>query len=175
MSEQQNRLQKRIAPEIQSLRDQARSLMLATINPDGTPNVSYAPFALDQEGYYILISDIARHGRNLKVNPYVSLMIIEDEGAAKQLFARERLTFEALANMVERETDLWRNGIAQLQERHGDMIGNLSQLGDFNLFCLKPVAGLYVRGFGQAYQVSGDDLVEVVHLKEGHQRLKDAG
>ncbi len=29
----------------------------------------------------------------------------------------------------------------------------LSGLGDFNLYCLTPVDGNYVRGFGQAYEL----------------------
>ncbi|MCA2442438.1 heme utilization protein HutZ, partial [Vibrio alginolyticus] len=31
-----------------------------------------------------------------------------------------------------------------------------------------------VKGFGQAYQVSGDDLVDFVHLQEGHKKIENA-
>ncbi|MGL5553786.1 MAG: heme utilization protein HutZ, partial [Aeromonas veronii] len=31
--------------------------------------------------------------------------------------------------------------------------------------------GLFVKGFGQAFAVSGDELVDFVHLVEGHKRI----
>lgn len=39
---------------------------------------------------------------------------------------------------------------------------------DFNLFSFKPEHGLFVKGFGKAFEVSVDDLVSFVHLEEGH-------
>ena len=156
----QERLQGRLGPEIKEFRQERRTLQLATVDEEGRPNVSYAPFVQNQEGYFVLISDIARHARNLKANPQVSLMMIEDEEGSKQLYARKRLTFDAQASVVERETDLWTQVIGQMQERFGEIIDGLSQLQDFSLFNLKAENGLFVKGFGQAYQVSGDDLVD---------------
>ncbi|MEZ8066586.1 heme utilization protein HutZ [Vibrio sp. FF145] len=166
----QERLQGRLGPEIKEFRQERRTLQLATVDEEGRPNVSYAPFVQNQEGYFVLISDIARHARNLKANPQVSLMMIEDEESSKQLYARKRLTFDAQASVVERETELWTQVIGQMQERFGEIIDGLSQLQDFSLFNLKAENGLFVKGFGQAYQVSGDDLVDFVHLQEGHKK-----
>lgn len=169
----QERLQGRLGPEIKEFRQERRTLQLATVDEEGRPNVSYAPFVQNQEGYFVLISDIARHARNLKANPQVSLMMIEDEEGSKQLYARKRLTFGAQASVVERETDLWTQVIGQMQERFGEIIDGLSQLQDFSLFNLKAENGLFVKGFGQAYQVSGDDLVDFVHLQEGHKKVSN--
>ena len=169
----QERLQGRLGPEIKEFRQERRTLQLATVDEEGRPNVSYAPFVQNQEGYFVLISDIARHARNLKANPQVSLMMIEDEESSKQLYARKRLTFDAQASVVERETELWTQVIAQMQERFGEIIDGLSQLQDFSLFNLKAENGLFVKGFGQAYQVSGDDLVDFVHLQEGHKKVSN--
>ena len=72
----QERLQGRLGPEIKEFRQERRTLQLATVDEEGRPNVSYAPFVQNQEGYFVLISDIARHARNLKANPQVSLMMI---------------------------------------------------------------------------------------------------
>ncbi|WP_017630845.1 heme utilization protein HutZ [Vibrio sp. 624788] len=166
----QERLQGRLGPEIKEFRQERCTLQLATVDEEGRPNVSYAPFVQNQEGYFVLISDIARHARNLKANPQVSLMMIEDEESSKQLYARKRLTFDAQASVVERETELWTQVIGQMQERFGEIIDGLSQLQDFSLFNLKAENGLFVKGFGQAYQVSGDDLVDFVHLQEGHKK-----
>ncbi|MFA0718088.1 heme utilization protein HutZ [Vibrio splendidus] len=169
----QERLQGRLGPEIKEFRQERHTLQLATVDEEGRPNVSYAPFVQNQEGYFVLISDIARHARNLKANPQVSLMMIEDEESSKQLYARKRLTFDAQASVVERETELWTQVIGQMQERFGEIIDGLSQLQDFSLFNLKAENGLFVKGFGQAYQVSGDDLVDFVHLQEGHKKVSN--
>ncbi|BDR20984.1 MULTISPECIES: heme utilization protein HutZ [Vibrio] len=170
----QERLQGRLGPEIKEFRQERRTLQLATVDAEGRPNVSYAPYVQNQEGYFVLISKIARHARNLLENPNVSLMMIEDEESSKQLFARKRLTFDAVANMVERDTEMWHQVVGQMKERFGEIIDGLSQLEDFVLFNLKPESGLFVKGFGQAYQVSGDDLVDFVHLQEGHKKIESA-
>ncbi|AGV18890.1 MULTISPECIES: heme utilization protein HutZ [Vibrio] len=170
----QERLQGRLGPEIKEFRQERRTLQLATVDAEGRPNVSYAPYVQNQEGYFVLISKIARHARNLLENPNVSLMMIEDEESSKQLFARKRLTFDAVANVVERDTEMWQQVVGQMKERFGEIIDGLSQLEDFVLFNLKPESGLFVKGFGQAYQVSGDDLVDFVHLQEGHKKVESA-
>ncbi|MDG2664658.1 heme utilization protein HutZ, partial [Vibrio parahaemolyticus] len=164
----------RLGPEIKEFRQERRTLQLATVDAEGRPNVSYAPYVQNQEGYFVLISKIARHARNLLENPNVSLMMIEDEESSKQLFARKRLTFDAVANVVERDTEMWQQVVGQMKERFGEIIDGLSQLEDFVLFNLKPESGLFVKGFGQAYQVSGDDLVDFVHLQEGHKKVESA-
>ncbi|KGK14193.1 heme utilization protein HutZ [Vibrio navarrensis] len=169
----QERLQGRLEPEIKEFRQERQTLQLATVDKDGRPNVSYAPFVQNQEGYFVLISQIARHARNLLENPQVSLMMIEDEDSAKQLFARKRLTFDAVASVVERDSQLWQQVIDQMQERFGEIVAGLSQLEDFVLFNLKAERGLFVKGFGQAYQVSGEDLVDFVHLQEGHRQISN--
>ena len=166
----QERLQNRLGPEIQEFRDSRKTLQLATVDCEGKPNVSYAPFVLLDDGYYILISEIARHARNLLQNPDASLMLVEDEDSSKQLFARKRLTFDATAILVTRDEDKWGKAVAQMKERFGDIIDGLSSLEDFKMFRLKPIQGLFVKGFGQAFQVSGDDLVDFVHLEEGHKK-----
>ena len=175
MQDKQQRLQQRLEPEIQAFRDQCRTLVLATRDPEGAPNVSYAPFALGDGGYYVLISEIARHARNLKQIPRVSLMLIEDEASSRQIYARQRLTFDAAVQLVERDSAQWQEGIAALQQRHGEIISNLTKMEDFSLFCFKPEQGLYVKGFGQAYRVDPNDLVAVLHLDQGHKPLTDQG
>ncbi|MGF1754126.1 heme utilization protein HutZ [Vibrio makurazakiensis] len=169
----QERLQGRLGPEIKEFRQERRTIQLATVDEEGRPNVSYAPYVQNQEGYFVLISKIARHARNLEANPQVSLMMIEDEDSAKQLFARKRLTFDAVASVIERDSELWCQVVEQMQGRFGEIIDGLSQLEDFVLFNLKAESGLFVKGFGQAYQVSGDDLVDFVHLEEGHKKVSN--
>jgi len=162
------RLQSRLEAEVREFRDSRKTLQLATTNNDGVPNSSYAPFAFDNKAYYILVSDLAAHGQNLKANRSVSILMIEDESECKNLYARKRLTFDTRAELVERQTEAWEQGISALKARFGEIIDNLSQLGDFNLYRLVPESGRYVKGFGQAFIISGADLLDFVHLTEGH-------
>ncbi len=48
------------------------------------------------------------------------------------------------------------------------MIDNLAALTDFNLFKLVPERGLYVKGFGQAFSLSGAELLDVNWMRDGH-------
>ncbi|NLS13371.1 heme utilization protein HutZ [Vibrio sp. SM6] len=172
MQDKAERLQNRLGPEIQEFRDSRLTLQLATNDDQGKPHTSYAPFAFSEKGYYILVSDIAAHGKNLKTNKAVSIMMIEDEADARSIFARKRLSFDTNAEAVERGTEHWNAAIAVMSDRLGEMIDNLSQLGDFNLYRLNPVMGRYVKGFGQAFDVSGEDLLSVIHLTEGHGHIQ---
>ncbi|HEB5650935.1 TPA: heme utilization protein HutZ, partial [Mannheimia haemolytica] len=162
-------LQNRLGPEIEELKQQIKTIMLATIDKDGVPNVSYAPFVINNGEYQVLITTIARHARNLQEVPKVSLMLIEDESKSRQIFARRRLTFDATVRMIERTDEEWNNSIAALKARHGDLVDELSNMQDFKLFSFKPTAGLFVKGFGKAFDVGVDDLINIVHLDQGHQ------
>ncbi|MCC4798639.1 heme utilization protein HutZ [Enterovibrio norvegicus] len=174
MIDKAERLQNRLGPEIQEFRDARKTLQLGTVDKDGKPHTSYAPFAFSEQGYYILVSDLATHGQNLKHSKAVSIMMIEDENEARSIFARRRLSFDTNAELIERESALWQQGIDVMQTRLGEMIDNLSQLGDFRLYRLNPEIGRYVKGFGQAFDVTGEDLLSIVHLNEGHvQKMKE--
>ncbi len=162
------RLQSRLEPEVREFRDSRQTLQLATISADGIPNATYAPFAFDSKAYYILVSDLAAHGQNLKKNRNVSILMIEDESECKNIYARKRLTFDTRAELVEKQTEGWTQGVKALKARFGEIIDNLSQLGDFNLYRLVPESGRYVKGFGQAFVISGTDMLDFVHLTEGH-------
>ncbi|GAD88602.1 MULTISPECIES: heme utilization protein HutZ [Vibrio] len=164
----QERLQGRLGPEVQEFRDTCKSLQLATITKDGLPHVSYAPFAFNNAGYYILVSDLATHGKNLKSNKNVSIMMVEDEACANNVHARKRLTFDTTAEHLDKSSQQGIEGVQALQQRFGEMAQNLAKLGDFNLYKLTPSNGRYVKGFGQAFNVSGNDLVDFLHLSEGH-------
>ena len=162
------RLRDKLLPEIESFKAERSTLQLATQDAAGLPNASYAPFALADDGFYILVSELARHGTNLKESSSVSVMLLEDESEAKTVFARKRLTFDAVAELVARDSELFTKGVAALSERFGEMIDNLSQLKDFNLFKLNPQQGLYVKGFGQAFCLTGSELLDVNWKRDGH-------
>lgn len=165
-------LEKKIRDEMMTMILNNKSLHLASIDGEGHPYASYAPFATDEESFYVLLSEIAVHGINLQHNPRASILIIEDEKSAPELFARVRINYSVKARPIEYDSDEWKKGIATLATRHGERIGSLSQLNDFRLFRLSPVSGRYVKGFGKAYSFSGGGFFgeTLDHMRDGHRQ-----
>lgn len=155
------------APKIEELIKNTKSLILATLDTEGNPVSSYAPFVHLDGTFQILVSFMAKHTRNLRDRKKVSVMLIEDESAAKQIYARDRLTLDCEAVQVEPETDLWNRTISELKNRHGKVVDVLSELNDFIVFDLQPSKGSYVNGFGSAYSVN-PDLTINEHVKGAH-------
>jgi putative heme iron utilization protein len=57
---------------------------------------------------------------------------------------------------VGRETTEWRTVMSLFKRKFGKVFDMVRPLPDFTLFRLTPDGGLYVRGFGQAFEVSSD-------------------
>ncbi len=155
------------APKIGELIDGTKSVILATIDADGDPNSSYAPYANVDGSFQVLVSFMAKHTKNLRDQKKVSVMLIEDEAAHKQIYARNRLTMECEPVLVESGTEFFERSVKALEERHGNIVKMLSELNDFVLFDLKPIKGSYVNGFGSAYSVNADLTINE-HVKGAH-------
>ncbi|SMO76121.1 hypothetical protein SAMN06265171_106183 [Chryseobacterium rhizoplanae] len=152
---------KPVAPKVQELINASKSIILATVDAEGNPNSSYAPFVQVEQTFYILVSFMAKHTKNLADGRKTSIMFIEDESATKQIYARERLTIEAAVSQIERDSDVWNTVVSQLKETHGKVVDVISEMGDFILIALQPVKGSYVNGFGSAYFVDANlEIVE---------------
>lgn len=152
---------KPVAPKVKELIDRTKSVILATVDAEGIPNSSYAPFVQVNTTLYILVSFMAKHTKNLADGRKTSVMFIEDESATKQIYARERLTIEAAASQVERDSEIWNTVVTKLKENHGKVVDVIAEMQDFILIALQPVKGSYVNGFGSAYFVDQNlDILE---------------
>ncbi len=164
-------MQERLSDEISDFLNSRLSLNLSTIDAEGHPYASYAPFAIGDNCLYVLLSDVALHGLNLKNNPHAGVLVVEDEKEAQHLFARVRVNLSMKARTPELDSAEWKQGVDTLKTRHGEMVENLSVLSDFNLFKLDPIKGRYVKGFGKAFSfersINGDNMT---HLTEGHKK-----
>jgi len=148
------------SPE-QALADLQRrcgSLMMATLSEDGQPHCSYTPFCLSGRDYLVLVSELAQHTANLLARPTLDIMLIQDESDAKQLFARNRLTLSCSASPIPRSDADYDRLLDAFQAMHGKTVELLRQLPDFHLLRLRPTAGRLVLGFGQAYELKGENL-----------------
>jgi putative heme iron utilization protein len=148
--------------EFKALRDHAASALLATVADDRSPAASYAPLAWLDGDCYLFLSELAPHTRNLKRCPRISLMLIEAEGEAANPFARRRISFDGNVIVVARDDLLFDRVLAEFHRRFGKVMTLIEPLPDFSLFRVCLQAGRFVRGFGQAYDLAGECLDELV-------------
>lgn len=149
-----------------------KSTVLSTIDKDGNPFTSYAPFIKDDGKYYIYISAMARHYKNLSLNPKVSLFFIEDEISCENIFARKRVVIQCQSNKLPRDNDKFENLMEKFEQRHGKTVNMLKTMKDFSIFEFSPFEGEAVFGFGEAYDLGGENFDELVERKglKGHKK-----
>ncbi|MEE9343617.1 MAG: pyridoxamine 5'-phosphate oxidase family protein [Gammaproteobacteria bacterium] len=154
-----------VAEEFIVFREAFKTVLLSTATITAVPELSYAPYVRDQDGsYYIYISALAAHTGNIQNNPQVALLFIENETNTKNLFARRRLSYQCEATHVERGTEQWETVLDKFSNEFGNIMSVLRGLMDFSLYRLDPRQGTYVRGFSQAYQLTGDNMNELQHI-----------
>jgi len=153
-----------VKQEYQKLLDSRLSVQLATIGADDLPEASYAPFVWFDDSCYLFLSLLAKHTQNLNVNPSISLLLIEDQAEARNQFARCRIIWNGQIEKVERNADLFKAVMKAFRERFGNFIDIIEPLQDFQLFKITPTSGRFIRGFAQAFQLSGDSLNEITHI-----------
>lgn len=149
--------------------NQHKTVILGTLSPNMESEASYAPYIRRGGRFYIYVSELAKHTHNLLENNQLTLLFIEDEQNAKNIFARKRATIKAQARHIDRESGEWNDVMDQYGETLGETAQNLRALHDFHLFELNPIKANYVRGFAQAYELTGEALREVRHMNDrGH-------
>lgn len=157
-----------VQTEMERLHAQCISVILATTDAGGDAQASYAPYAFLHGCYYIFISALAAHTQHILNNPNVSLLIIEDESSARNVYARARLSYESHASIIERNSTECQNALTALRERAGSTMDVLSQLGDFVMVRLTPHKGSLVLGFGKAYALDGQAPDHAVPMDEAY-------
>lgn len=153
--------------EVNTFLETFQTLVMASLTPEGFPHASTTPYVRMENDFYILISTVAQHGRNLLSNTNVSLLFAEDEMQCVQPFARKRVTIEASALEISRDNDIYSTVIERFCAHFDpELVASLTQMGDFHLFKLSPQSGSVVMGFGRAYRL--DEKLEVQTQIMGH-------
>jgi len=154
--------QEDIPAKITELRDRCTNLVLATVGDGGRPLASQTPFAVDEQGaFLVLVSGLAEHGTTLRSAKSVNVRLMVDEAGLANPFARERLNFDCSVEMIAREGKDWAVAERLLANRFGKFIDTLVQLPDFTIFRLLPQEGRYVAGFGAAYRIVGNEIEQI--------------
>ena len=149
----------------EALLNEFQSIQLGTADQTGVPEASYSPSIMDEgKNFYVHVSELASHTSNLRDSARASVLIIEDESTAENLFARKRVAYQCSASLIERHSDQWESVIDQFEEKFGKIVGFLKTMEDFHLFKLTPTSGRLVLGFGQAYDISGTGMKDLSHV-----------
>jgi len=154
-----------IVSSIEQLLADRGSLQLSTLTPEGYPDISYTPFIRQHDSLYIFISELAPHTRNLRLDQRCSVLIIEDEHQANNLFARRRLILKSRAAFLERSDAAWEETLQQFETQRGKTIALLKSLSDFHLVRLTILGGSYIQGFGQAFTFEQARFAEARQLE----------
>jgi len=130
-----------------------KSVVLTTIDDEGKPYASYAPFGVYQGNYYLIISNMAKHTKYLRQRPTAGLLWIEDESSAQSVFFRKRLYLETKVTLDIEDPQV----IKMMIDRLGDPVKSFL-LMDFTIVKCEANQGQLVLGPGQAFDVKGTEL-----------------
>lgn len=131
-----------------------QTLLLSTVTEQGKPESSYAPYVRDAEGvFYIFVSELATHTKNMLQNRQASILFIQPEHQAKNLFARQRAIFDCAINEIQRQDEQYHKKMLIFRGAFGETVELLQSLPDFHLLALTPVSGKYIAGFGKAFSI----------------------
>ena len=153
--------------EARHLLDGFKTLLMSTVSTESVPDASYAPFVrMEDNSFYVYVSGLSRHTVNLEATGLASILFVEDERDAKQLFARRRLSFDCRVELIARESARWHEAMEVFSRKFGEVVDLIQPLRDFKLFCITPETGIYVKGFGRAYRITGANLDSFEHIDE---------
>jgi putative heme iron utilization protein len=152
-----------MAKNLNEFLEQIKSLTISSLDENGYPFSSYAPYVKYNNKYYVYLSLMAKHSSNLTQNKIASIFFCEDEQDCKNIFAKKRVSIQCetlkLAQNTQNEEEILNEFKAKFGE---EMVNMLKKMGDFYLFEFTPFYGEAVFGFGKAYNLGGENFEEFV-------------
>ena len=146
-----------------------RWFVLATIEQDGSPTLSYVPFAVVDGAFGMVASRLAAHTANLLARRPASVILVDDDGPAVEqpdAYARSRFSIGVTASPRVRgsfEADaIW----SALAARRGATVGIVRTLPDFEAFALRPSGGRLVLGFASAHDLDVAAIIDEIGASE---------
>ena len=146
---------------------EARTLLIAAPGDDAMPEMGVTPVVRMDGALYIYPSRLSAHVRAVLGVGKAAFMLIEDESKAQNIWARKRLKFDSELVEIERNSDEFNAVCDVFADTHGPTMGLIRDFFDFHLLRLRPLVGVMVLGFAQAYRLSGEALDVTEHLRSG--------
>lgn len=141
-----------------------RVAALGTLH-EGEPNlamVAYA-FADDFSAFYVHVSKLGKHTRDMESDPHVSLLMTETDDRRADPQTLARVALQGTAEVLPRDA-LNYSLIKDMYLRRFPEAQQLFSLGDFNLWTITPKSGRFVAGFAQAFNLAPEALKKVSTL-----------
>jgi len=128
----------------------------------GQPLVSMVLYAssADLSTYYIHISQLAAHTKNIMEHSSVSLMICETVRTKINPQTLARISLMGKASLLSPMSTEYESAKERYLEKYPSARMNF-QLGDFSLYGIGLETARYVAGFGKAFNLSPDDLLRL--------------
>ncbi|MBF2759482.1 MAG: pyridoxamine 5'-phosphate oxidase family protein [Ectothiorhodospiraceae bacterium AqS1] len=155
---------------MQALQRGCKTLLMATVDGEGQPEASYAPYVEDGGDYYVYVSDLSAHTANLIERGKACILFIENEDDAAHPFARKRAAFRCRCEEVMRGSEAFERILDRFQDRFGDLVDMLRGLLDFHLVRLVPGEGSFVAGFAKAFEIDDAKEGELRHIDPTKER-----
>jgi heme iron utilization protein len=135
---------------------------LATIDGDGSPTMSYVPFAVVGATFGIVVSRLAAHAAPLLARSRAAVLLVDGNTLLSDEYTRAR--FSICVNASPQATGssganaIW----SALERRQGETVQMLRMLPDFDAISLEPISGRLVLGFASAFDLSGPVIKELL-------------
>lgn len=123
------------------------------------PFVSMVSVALSEDGsaFYIHVSRLAQHTRDMEADPRVSLLLVETDDGRADPQTLARLTVQCRAEKVERSDETYAS-VQTIYLRRFPASAQFFSFGDFGLWKLIPEKARFVAGFARAFNVAPAEL-----------------
>lgn len=143
---------------------ETRIAALGTLH-DGEPNLAMVAyiFADDFSAFYIHVSKLGKHTRDMENDPGVSLLIAETDDLRADPQTLARVSLQGIAELLPRDASDYFQTKHRYLKRFPEAEPMFS-LGDFNLWKITPKSGRFVAGFGRAFNLVPDALKRVSSL-----------
>ncbi|WP_265936979.1 HugZ family pyridoxamine 5'-phosphate oxidase [Halarcobacter bivalviorum] len=145
---------------------------MSSLDEHNIPFTSYAPFLLEDNKFYVYLSSMAKHSKNLTLNENSSIFFIEDESKSDNIFARKRVVYQCKTKKLQRDNEEFIKLISLFEKKLGKTVTMLKEMKDFSFFEFEVISGEAILGFGKAYNIEKEEIFTLVDRKEqkGHNK-----
>jgi len=144
----------------------ARTLLVSVTGDDGIPDMGSSPFLRDEAGcFYIYTSELSGHVKALIAGNEARFMLIADEDASQNIWARVRVKFTAHRDIIKRGSEAFHAIADKMEPEFGPTMGLIRQFSDFHMVKITPITGVIVTGFASAFVVTGPEFTIGAQVK----------
>jgi putative heme iron utilization protein len=143
----------KVQDSLNSFTDTFKSLVIASKTKNDEPFSSYAPFVKYEGKYYFIMSKIAKHYENISEHDLISILFLEDESMASNVFFRKRLSYLTKTSFTNSE--YVKNAFLT---KFGEFVNMLFKM-DFVIVECSLIKGSFVIGAGKAYEIDENQKI----------------